>query len=153
MSVAIVLVLTIPIQAKIIVPNDYPTIQQAINAASPGETIVIKDGTYTENVKVNKSVTIISENGSANCIVQAASNDHVFEIAVDNVTISGFTIKGATSYAGVYIKANSTTIQDVKAENNYYGIKLEGRDNAILDCNLTFDGYGIYFLYSSNNNC
>ncbi len=92
MSVAIVLVLTIPIQAKIIVPNDYPTIQQAINAASPGETIVIKDGTYAENVRVNKSVTIISENGSANCIVQAASNDHVF--AVDNVTISGFTIKG-----------------------------------------------------------
>ena len=96
LAVLIALALTTQAEAKIIVPNDYPTIQQAINAASPGETIVVKDGTYVENVKVNKSVTIISENGSANCIVQAVrSYDNVFEITADNVTISGFTITGA----------------------------------------------------------
>ncbi|MCD6493533.1 MAG: hypothetical protein J7K36_07035 [Archaeoglobaceae archaeon] len=45
-------------------------------------------------MKIYKYVTIISENGSANCVVQAASDDHVFKITSDNVIISGFTIKG-----------------------------------------------------------
>src|SRR5258708_6707774 len=31
------------------VPADYPTIQAAINAASDGDSILVSDGTYTEN--------------------------------------------------------------------------------------------------------
>jgi pectin methylesterase-like acyl-CoA thioesterase len=40
------------------VPDDYPTIQATVNAASPGDTIIVYPGTYTENVDVNKSLTI-----------------------------------------------------------------------------------------------
>jgi len=36
--------------ATIYVPDDYPTIQAAVNAASPGDTIIVRDGTYYENV-------------------------------------------------------------------------------------------------------
>ena len=64
------------------VPDDYSTIQAAVNAASPDDTIIIRDGTYTENVDVNKDhLTIQSENGADSTIVQAAdSNDSGFEI-------------------------------------------------------------------------
>lgn len=34
-----------------------------VNNASAGDTIIARDGTYTENVDVNKSLTIQSENG------------------------------------------------------------------------------------------
>ena len=51
--------------ATIYVPNDYGTIQGAVDAASSGDTIIVRDGTYTENVNVNKRLTIRSENGSA----------------------------------------------------------------------------------------
>ena len=63
----------------IYVPDDYPTIQEAVNAASPGSgyTIIVRDDTYIENVNVAKQLTIRSENGSANCIVQAADPDIV----------------------------------------------------------------------------
>ena len=42
----------------IYVPDDYLTIQATVNAANPGDTIIVYPGTYTENVDVNKSLTI-----------------------------------------------------------------------------------------------
>ncbi|RZN13692.1 MAG: hypothetical protein EF812_07165 [Methanosarcinales archaeon] len=58
------------------------TIQQAVNNASEGDAIIVRDA-YTgikENIDVTVAyLTIQSENGSANCIVNALnSNDHVF---------------------------------------------------------------------------
>ena len=54
----------------------YNTIQATVNAASPGDTIIVRDGTYTENVDVNKDhLTIKSENGAEVTIVQAANPD------------------------------------------------------------------------------
>jgi len=48
--------------ATIIVPDIYPTIQAAINAASAGDTIYVRNGTYYENVVVNKTISLIGEN-------------------------------------------------------------------------------------------
>jgi len=74
---------------------DFTRIQDAIIAASAGDTIIVRDGNYTENVDVDKSLTIQSENGSANCIVHAESlYDCVFKVTADYVNISGFTVEG-----------------------------------------------------------
>ena len=95
--------------ATIYVPDDYATIQAAVNAASAGDTIIVRDGTYTENVKVKKDhLTIKSENGADSTIVQAANpGDNVFEVTADYVNISGFTIEGATSLgkAGIFLNS------------------------------------------------
>jgi len=85
---------------------DYTKIQDAIDSANPGDTIIVGDGTYTENVNVNKPLTIMSENGAEKTIVQAAnSDDHVFEITADYVNLSGFTITGASEWgrSGIYL--------------------------------------------------
>ena len=91
------------VESIIYVPDNYLTIQSAIDSANPGDTIIVRDGIYTENVKLNKPhLTIKSENGAEGTIVQAAdSNSNIFEIAENYVTIEGFTIKGGKS--GVYI--------------------------------------------------
>ena len=44
--------------ATIYVPDDYGTIQDAVDNATAGDTIIVRDGTYTENVHVNKSLTM-----------------------------------------------------------------------------------------------
>ena len=63
------------------VPDNYAKIQWAGDNASNGDTIIVRDGTYTEDINVNKCLTIQSENGSENCIIQAAeSDDHIFEL-------------------------------------------------------------------------
>ncbi len=84
------------------------TIQGAINNATAGDTIIVRDGTYSENIDVNKTVTIRSENGAANCNVTAAlSSDHVFDVTVDHVNISGFNVNGATGSSRSGIKVVS----------------------------------------------
>ena len=79
-------------------------IQHAIDNATAGNTICVKDGTYNENVDVNKRLTIRSESGSASTIVQAANSDgYVFHLTTDYVNISGFTVTGATAEGGTGI--------------------------------------------------
>ncbi|HSA02016.1 MAG TPA: immunoglobulin domain-containing protein, partial [Candidatus Paceibacterota bacterium] len=52
------------------VPQDYATIQAAVNAAVAGDTILISDGTYNEhNIVVAKSLTIASMNGPAATVI------------------------------------------------------------------------------------
>jgi len=58
-----------PTPTIIYVPDDYAKIQWAVDNATAGDTIIVRDGTYYENLKVDKQLTIKSESGSDNCIV------------------------------------------------------------------------------------
>ena len=49
------------------VPRDYPTIQSAINAASPGDTIKVLPGTYTEQLTISKSLMLIGSGAKVYC--------------------------------------------------------------------------------------
>ena len=55
------------------------------------DTIIVGDGTYNENIELNKRLVIQSKNG-ADMTTGATpnSNDNVFEATVDYVNISGF---------------------------------------------------------------
>src|SRR5688572_24121555 len=45
------------------VRQDHQTIQAAVNAASPGDTILVDDGIYKESIEINKSnLTIKAKN-------------------------------------------------------------------------------------------
>ena len=48
-------------EAAIIVPDDYASIQAAIDAASDGDTIVVRPGVYTGNLTLDKAITLTAE--------------------------------------------------------------------------------------------
>jgi hypothetical protein len=50
----------------ITVPDDYTTIQAAINAANAGDTIIVRDGTYNESLTLNKAITLTAEFSDSN---------------------------------------------------------------------------------------
>jgi len=134
-------------------------IQHAIDNATVGDTICVKDGTYTENVDVNKQLTLRSENDSEVTIVHAAnSNDHVFEIMfVDYVNISGFTVTGATGElkAGIYLNnADHCSIFNNTASNNNFGIYLDSSctNNTLTNNTASNNINGGIRLYNSCTN-
>jgi parallel beta-helix repeat protein len=159
--------------------NPGESIQGAIDNATAGDTIIVRDGTYTENVDVNVNyLTIKSENGYDSTIVQAANtSDHVFAVTADYVNITEFTVTGATgdykggiylygaehciisdnnasnNYRGIYLyhSSNNSVTNNVVKGNNDQGIRLSSSNNSMLINNTAEDNrYGIY-LYSSSN--
>jgi len=42
----------------LMVPRDFATIQAAVDAAAPGDTVSVSPGTYTEQVVINKDLTV-----------------------------------------------------------------------------------------------
>jgi len=59
LTLTVVIALAIPaIAGTIEVPKDYQTIQAAINAAQPGDLILIAPGTYKENLTIRKSLEL-----------------------------------------------------------------------------------------------
>jgi len=102
--------------------HEGESIQAVINIANPGDTIIMHNGTYTENVVVNKSnLTIRSANGSAVTIVQSNRTDtHVFNITdQNNVTLEGFTIRDASAAPGATKDVFALSLSILSEENGY----------------------------------
>ena len=52
-------------QSLLKVPSQYSSIKTAIKFALAGDTVLVADGTYTENLNIDKDIKIISENGES----------------------------------------------------------------------------------------
>lgn len=110
--------------AKWHVPADFSTIQAAIDAASPGDTISVTPGIYPENLRFNgKAVTLQSSSGPTKTIIEG-QNDTAVVIGPGGAVI-GFTIRKGTAYfgAGMAVTGTGTLIKQNIFESNtqYYG--------------------------------
>ena len=78
--------------------DDYTTIAAAINSVASGDTITVKDGTYTENISISKNL-VIQTNGSDVVIIDGNNNGSTVSITNSaNVTLDGLNItKGRAS--------------------------------------------------------
>jgi parallel beta-helix repeat protein len=136
--------------------SDFTTIQDTITEASDSDTIIVRDGTYTENIAVNKRLTIKSENGTVDCIIRAANpNEDVFVVTADHANISGFSIKGALNdCCGILIyNVNSCNLSNNVVSGNYQGIGLWASNENIIANNTAKENgnNGIYLMGSNNN--
>ena len=107
-NIYILLLLSLSYSATLLVPDEYSTIQSAIDAASDGDEVLVDDGFYPENLVIEKDLILRSENGADVTTIDGGSpDDGEYGSAIvvrpeSNTThhpiveISGFTIQNGT---------------------------------------------------------
>ena len=134
---------------------NFTTIQEAINNATDGDTIIVYKGTYYENIVINKSVALLGEDRYST-IVDGNEAGSVISITADNVSVERFTIRRSGTHlysSGIFVeRSDGNHISHNAITNNNYGINLYySNDNLISDNTITDNNDGVS-LYSSINN-
>jgi parallel beta-helix repeat protein len=139
-------------------PADFRTIREAINAANPGDTIFVYNGTYYESVVVNKTVSLIGENRNTT-IIDGNKAARVVSVTANDVILENLTIQNSlpwyASSGCLYITSNSNIIQNNIITNNGengMGIWLDSTvNNTVTNNDITENYFGITLIDSSNN--
>lgn len=126
-------------------------IQTLINLANDGDTIYISSGTYTENLKINKSIKLIA-NGTVE-ITPINLADNVIEILSNNVTLMGFTIINSRGIYGISTKGvTNYKIVGNKVLGGYSGLMInKSRNGMLMENEVTGCTFGMYFRESFEN--
>jgi parallel beta-helix repeat protein len=157
------------------------SIQEAINNASSGYTIFVEKGVYSENVVVNKSISLIGEDVDLTIIDGKGTlgTGTVIHVNVSYVNIHGFTIRnsGTDPYdsgiyvdhsigcnisgnkilstsdgVGLYYSSNNLVSSNVISSNYYSGVALSSSSNNVIARNiLSSNYYGVYLYLSGDN--
>ena len=140
----------------ILVPDEQATIQDAINAASPGNTILVSQGIYRENIDfMGKDIKVHSLDGPIKTIIDGdrAGTAVTFSSGeTEDAVLDGFTIQngsgtfvtlpylGAGFYTGggIFCGSSAPTITNCMITNNYAylggGIYLRASTPTIMNC-------------------
>ena len=126
----------------------FATIQAAVDAAVDGQTILIAAGTFTENVTINKAVTVLGANaGVAGNGARGAASSVLgnFTVASSSVTIDGLDFNGGASAirgeAGANAYDNLTIVNNVVANTTDSAIRFGlGSGGGIGSDNWTISG-------------
>lgn len=141
--------------------GDFVKIQEGIDAAINGDTVLVKDGTYTGTGNKNldyggKAITVESENGADFTIIDCENDGSGFYFhsgETNSSVVRGFTIRNGyapdTGWGGGGIRIingssptiTNCTITDNYASNDGGGIYCNGGSPSITNCTITGNGW------------
>jgi nitrous oxidase accessory protein NosD len=142
--------LTMGGMGTIMVPDDKPTIHEAIDVALAGDTIVVAAGTYTETqVLIDKPIRLIGSGVGTIIDGQNVAPPTIGLVRITagtgNVTFGGFTLKNAGKTSGVRVA--------IFAQSTSVGLVYTISNNTIIGTNDPNDDqdYGIYAYLGSES--
>ena len=143
----------------IVAPGE--TIQAAINAASPGDTVMVNPGTYTEDLTLRSDVSVAGAGFNATTLRGTGTKSVVTAVNVTNSQFQGFTITRSgtsSSHAGVDIRGGNVLFSNNRITGNQNGAQIYTASSSIFRNNIvekngysdgTFVKYGIIVLHST----
>lgn len=157
---------------RIVVPDNYVTIGEAVSNAKDGDVIFVKSGIYVENqIVINKPVSLLGENPE-NTTIKLTCTASIYEafgydfynfspygivITANNVTIDGFKVipdgtlnldEKCINVTGSFTQIKHNIIEDI------HGIRFGGSNQALAENNMTGTPIEIYSSFndiSANN--
>jgi parallel beta-helix repeat protein len=154
-------------RSMVVVPDDYPTIQKAVDCASDGDIVFVKKGQYNETVTISKSLLLLGEDRNST-LIDANSVGPDLLIIHDNVNVTGFTIRNTpapppegslpfTSYpaqlSGIELcNVSHCFIYGNNLTDNSRGVCIENSSQICVTRNEFGENYKCIELESSTNN-
>jgi len=138
----------------IIVPDDYSTIQEAIDNANDGDKVFVKSGTYNESLTINKKIILEGEN-KFTTIVKGDGTTALL-IKHDNVKVNGFTFKRTSTmrwYYGIHLlEVENCNIFENIVTNTFNGIWIVKSQQNTIQNNIAYKNWMGIVLKESNLN-
>jgi len=153
-----------------LVPDEYGTIQLALDNANRGDVIKVAGGTYQENVTVPDYVSMyggydptfsVRDPELYPTVIDANQSGHGLNISErDYIVVDGFEVEdaGGSGYYGIYLKNSEATVRNCLVRSSWRGIGVvqglssAAETDALIDYCAVYDctNEGIYINDADN---
>jgi nitrous oxidase accessory protein len=143
MAVAAIFLLFVA-DAAIINVSPGESIQAAVNAAGPGDTIEVQGGVYYESLNISKQIVL---EGKGHPLLGPGSIGSGITLRANGVAVSGFDIR-TTRRTGIYVLSSNNVIKNNTVSGCLDGIRLDhsvGNTVALNDVNNNTNGMTLFY--------
>jgi hypothetical protein len=107
--------------ATLTVPADYPTVQAAVDAAGPGDEVVVTGGTYDGTLTVDVADLTVRTSSPRAATVSGSDSETGAAVSVeaDGVTVAGFAVTNPGRLLGLKVQTGyeDVTVDGVHVSN------------------------------------
>lgn len=133
---------------------EFVSIQEAVDWASPGDTILVESGTYSETVLLDKKIILKGvDNGGGSPVIDAGHTGNGVDIRVDGCTVEHLVIRNGSLFSGIRVASNDDTVQGNTVMGFGQGITLiSSQQSTVTGNNITQNNLAGIALEASNSN-
>ncbi|MFB6223960.1 MAG: nitrous oxide reductase family maturation protein NosD [Haloarcula sp.] len=111
----------------------YDSAQAAIDAADPGDTVML-DGRFNETVVVTTPDVTLAGSGPGSALLHGDGEGDVLAVEADGVTVTDIWVRNsgystADNDAAIFVNASQVTVRDSRVTDMTFGIWLDGVDD------------------------
>jgi len=121
------------------VPGDQPTIQAGLNAANPGDVVLVAPGTYLEHdIQLAPGVTLQGESGASATVIDAERLGHGL-IGANGAIVRDLTVRnsGGTEHHGLFCVQSAVEVADcIFADHQHWAMVFAATEVNVHGCEI-----------------